>query len=87
MPNQYIERNLIIDEIMSDLEADIIQNQCFMITGVRGSGKTVTMTRTLKSISGNYYLMLYLTAGGSESTTSAYSSLQTSITILNVVLS
>lgn len=43
-PYQYIERNLIIDEIMSDLEADIIQNQCFMITGVRGSGKTVTMT-------------------------------------------
>lgn len=50
-------------------------------------GKTVTMTRTLKNISGDYYLMLYLHAGGSESTTSAYSSLQTSITILNVVLS
>ncbi len=43
-PYQYIERNLIIDEIMSELEADIIQNQCFMITGVRGFGKTVTMT-------------------------------------------
>ncbi len=43
-PYQYIERDLVIDEIMSDLQSDIIQNQCFMITGVRGSGKTVTMT-------------------------------------------
>lgn len=43
-PYQYIERDLIIDEIMSELEAEVIQNQCFMITGVRGSGKTVTMT-------------------------------------------
>ena len=43
-PYQYIEREFIIDEITEELESDIIQNQCFMITGVRGSGKTVTMT-------------------------------------------
>lgn len=43
-PYQYIERNLIIDEIMSELNSEIIQNQCFMLAGVRGSGKTVTMT-------------------------------------------
>lgn len=43
-PYQYIERNLIMDEIMSDLNSEIIQNQCFMLAGVRGSGKTVTMT-------------------------------------------
>ncbi|MBR6402225.1 MAG: ATP-binding protein [Eubacterium sp.] len=43
-PYQYIERELIYDEIMNDLNAEIIQNQCFMLSGVRGSGKTVTMT-------------------------------------------
>ena len=43
-PYQYIERELVIDEITDELYSDIIQNQCFMLTGVRGSGKTVTMT-------------------------------------------
>ena len=43
-PYQYIERELINDEIMNELNAEIIQNQCFMLSGVRGSGKTVTMT-------------------------------------------
>ncbi|MBQ9609538.1 MAG: ATP-binding protein [Lachnospiraceae bacterium] len=43
-PYQYIERDLIIDEIIDEISSDIIQNQCFMLTGVRGSGKTVTMT-------------------------------------------
>lgn len=43
-PLLYIERSLIIDEITDELSSDIIQNQCFMLTGVRGSGKTVTMT-------------------------------------------
>ena len=43
-PYQYIERDLVIDEISEELKAEEIQNQCFMLTGVRGSGKTVTMT-------------------------------------------
>ena len=42
-PYQYIERELIYDEIMNDLNAEIIQNQCFMLSGVRGSGKTVML--------------------------------------------
>ena len=43
-PHQYIERGLVVDEIVDELESDIVQNQCFMLCGVRGSGKTVTMT-------------------------------------------
>lgn len=43
-PRQFIERDLTIDEIREELEADEIREQCFMLTGVRGSGKTVTMT-------------------------------------------
>ncbi len=52
-PYQYIERELIIDEIMDDLNASNIQNQCFMLYGVRGSGKTVTMTNIENSLRNN----------------------------------
>lgn len=41
-PNQYIEREMIIDEITEEIESG--ENQCFTLTGVRGSGKTVTLT-------------------------------------------
>ena len=44
IPAQYIERDLITDEIITELESDVVQNPCFMLTGIRGSGKTVTMT-------------------------------------------
>jgi energy-coupling factor transporter ATP-binding protein EcfA2 len=50
-PHQYIERELIVDEILDELQSDIIQNQCFMLTGVRGSGKTVTMTAIEQELS------------------------------------
>ena len=39
IPSQYIARNLITDEIAEELESEVIQNQCFMLTGIRGSGK------------------------------------------------
>lgn len=44
IPTQYIARNLITDEIITELESETVQNPCFMLSGVRGSGKTVTMT-------------------------------------------
>lgn len=44
IPTQYIERDLITDEVLDALNAEQIQNPCFMLTGIRGSGKTVTMT-------------------------------------------
>ena len=43
-PTQYIERSIIVDEITDELRSDTVQNQCFMLAGVRGSGKTVTMS-------------------------------------------
>ena len=51
IPSQYIDRSILIDEIIDDLTADEIQDQCFMLTGPRGSGKTVTMTAIEKKIS------------------------------------
>ena len=44
VPAQYISRELVIDEILEELLAEEPQNNCFMLTGIRGSGKTVTMT-------------------------------------------
>ncbi|WP_029230951.1 hypothetical protein [Butyrivibrio sp. VCB2006] len=44
VPKQYISRELIIDEIVQEMTEDGTQNNCFMLTGTRGSGKTVTMT-------------------------------------------
>ena len=44
MPSQYIDRQILIDEIVEELQAEEIRNQCFMLSGTRGSGKTVTMT-------------------------------------------
>ena len=51
VPAQYISRDILIDEIMEELLAEDPGNNCFMLTGTRGSGKTVTMTEIEKRIS------------------------------------
>ncbi len=53
IPNQYIQRELIVDEILGSFESDPMQNPCYMLTGIRGSGKTVTMTEIENQLSGN----------------------------------
>ena len=44
VPLQYIRRDILIDEIIDELSGEYVQNPCFMLSGTRGSGKTVTMT-------------------------------------------
>ena len=44
IPTHYINRSLIIDNIIEILEADPVEEQAFKLTGIRGTGKTVTMT-------------------------------------------
>lgn len=51
MPVQYISREIIIDEIVDGFQSEDIQNPCVMLTGNRGTGKTVTMTAIEKRIS------------------------------------
>ena len=51
LPSQYISRDLVINEIIEEFISEEPQNQCFMLTGTRGSGKTVTMTTIEKRIS------------------------------------
>jgi len=51
VPLQYISRDIVIDEIVDELSSEYVQNPCFMLTGARGSGKTVTLTAIEKKIS------------------------------------
>ena len=45
IPSKYIERTTIKDEIVDSLTDDENPDHCFMLTGLRGSGKTVTLTK------------------------------------------
>jgi hypothetical protein len=49
-PSQLISRIAQTDEIVGDFTADISVNQVYMITGVRGYGKTVLLTSISKQI-------------------------------------
>ena len=44
IPSKYLSRNYIIDSIAEDLESDVPDEQAFKLTGIRGTGKTVTLT-------------------------------------------
>ena len=50
IPNQYISRSLLIDEIIDILNSDTASEQAFKLTGIRGTGKTVTMTAIEKEL-------------------------------------
>ena len=50
IPTQYISRDLILDEILDCITDSSVQNSCFMLTGPRGSGKTVMMTSIEKEV-------------------------------------
>ena len=50
IPTQYISRDLILDEILDYITDSSVQNSCFMLTGPRGSGKTVMMTSIEKEV-------------------------------------
>ena len=50
IPNQYISRSLMIEDIIDILNADPVEEQAFKITGIRGTGKTVTLTAIEKEL-------------------------------------
>ena len=49
-PVQYISRIAQTERIIGDFTAEESPNQIYMITGVRGSGKTVMMTNIASEI-------------------------------------
>ena len=44
IPKQYISRDALIDNIIDIIDSDIVTEQAFKLTGIRGTGKTVTLT-------------------------------------------
>ena len=44
IPAHFIGRDLLIDEILEELYSDPVQGQAYKLTGIRGTGKTVTLT-------------------------------------------
>ncbi len=44
IPSRYLSRTSIIDSIIENFESDVPDEQVYKITGIRGTGKTVTLT-------------------------------------------
>ena len=44
IPSQYISRSLMIEDIIDILNSEPVEEQAFKLTGIRGTGKTVTLT-------------------------------------------
>lgn len=44
IPNEYIGRDIIINEIVDTLNSEMVDSQAFKLVGIRGTGKTVTLT-------------------------------------------
>ena len=44
IPRCYISRDVLISDIIDDLCSEIPEDQAFKLTGIRGTGKTVTLT-------------------------------------------
>ncbi len=53
IPTQYISRNVIIDSVVDSLESEVVEEQAYKLTGIRGTGKTVTLTAIEKRIRAN----------------------------------
>jgi hypothetical protein len=50
IPTRFISRDILIDEIIDNINRDEIQGQAYKLTGIRGSGKTVTLTAIEKKV-------------------------------------
>ena len=50
IPNEYISRDVLISDILDSLHNDMVDDQAFKLTGIRGTGKTVTLTAIEKEL-------------------------------------
>ncbi|MBR5635500.1 MAG: hypothetical protein IKW81_01040 [Pseudobutyrivibrio sp.] len=50
IPNQYISRSMLIEDIVDILNSNPVEEQAFKLTGIRGTGKTVTLTAIEKEL-------------------------------------
>lgn len=50
VPTSYINRDIIIDKVVGSFTSEFVDSQCYKLTGVSGSGKTVTLTTIVKTL-------------------------------------
>ncbi len=50
IPHQYISRDIILGDILDALTDDIVEEQAFKLTGIRGTGKTVMLSAIEKEL-------------------------------------
>ena len=50
IPHRYISRDYVLDEILDALTSDIVEQQAFKLTGIRGTGKTVMLSAIEKEL-------------------------------------
>jgi hypothetical protein len=79
IPTQYISRDVIIDEIVSAFGSDIAEEQAFKITGIRGTGKTVTLTAIEKELSDDREWIIVNLKPGAEITNDLVAKLYTEV--------
>ena len=53
IPHQYISRDVILGSIVDSLKSDVIEEQAFKLTGIRGTGKTVMLSAIEKELRGD----------------------------------
>ena len=50
IPTKNINRNAIIDSVIDAIDSDYVDEQAFKLTGIRGTGKTVTLSAIEKKL-------------------------------------
>ena len=50
IPTKYINRDATIDSVIDAIDSDYVDEQAFKLTGIRGTGKTVTLSAIEKKL-------------------------------------
>ena len=65
IPNRFINRSLVTDTIVETLNSDIVTEQAFKLTGIRGTGKTVTLSAIVREMEQDRkWVVVNLKSGG-----------------------
>lgn len=82
IPKQYIRRDMIIGDILDEMESDEAGEQAFKLTGIRGTGKTVTLTAIEKELKGEHDWIVIDLKPGSDITKDLIANLYSEVPFL-----
>ena len=82
IPTRYISRDLLIEEIVSTFNSDVVEEQAFKLTGIRGTGKTVTLTAIEKEFAQYGEWIVVDLKSGSDITADLVANLYTNVPIV-----